>query len=82
MNTSSARLGDVADFVNGVAFKTSDWDESGSHKIIRIQNLTDSEKPFNRTNRKVTEKNIATRGDIWSRGLELWVYFGGTIATR
>jgi type I restriction enzyme S subunit len=33
-----ARLGDVADFVNGRAFKPSDWSSSGV-PIVRIQNL-------------------------------------------
>ena len=31
-------LGDVADFINGVAFKPEDWGTEGK-PIIRIQNL-------------------------------------------
>jgi len=31
-------LGEVAEFINGAAFKPEDWHENG-RKIIRIQNL-------------------------------------------
>ena len=48
-------LGDVAEFINGVAFKPEDWSEDG-RRIIRIQNLTDSSKLYNRTTRVVHEK--------------------------
>ena len=39
-------LGDIAEFVNGVAFKPEDWHDTGL-PIIRIQNLTDPTKPIN-----------------------------------
>ena len=71
-------LGDVADFVNGVAFKPADWEESGK-RIIRIQNLTDSTKPFNRTNRVVAKKYEVAPGDIlvsWSATLGVFVWEG------
>ena len=41
-------LGDVAEFINGYAFKQTDWNDDGL-PIIRIQNLTDESKSFNRT---------------------------------
>lgn len=66
-----ATLGDVAKFINGLAFKPEDWEPTGS-KIIRIQNLTDSAKPFNLTNRKVDPKYIVNPGDLlvsWSATL-------------
>lgn len=77
--SSLVRLGAVADFHNGVAFKQSDWVESGSHRIIRIQNLTDPGKPYNRTDRDVPEKNIAAPGDIlvsWSGTLGVFEWHG------
>ena len=64
-------LGDVADFVNGAAFKPEDWGDDG-HPIIRIQNLTDRSKPFNRTRRSVNEKLYVHPGDLlvsWSATL-------------
>lgn len=74
MNTVS--LGDVADFVNGVAFKPEDWHETGL-PIIRIQNLTDPNKPINLTNRKVADKYRVRRGDIlvsWSATLGVFTW--------
>jgi type I restriction enzyme S subunit len=69
-------LGDVAEFINGVAFKPEDWCEDGQ-RIIRIQNLTDSSKPFNRTTRVVHEKYHVQRGDLlvsWSATLGVFVW--------
>lgn len=69
-----ATLGSVAKFINGVAFKPSDWEDNG-RKIIRIQNLTDPSKPYNRTSREVDEKFIVRTGDIlvsWSATLDVF----------
>ena len=78
MSPSRVTLGDIADFVNGVAFKPADWEESGM-RIIRIQNLTDSKKPFNRTNRAVAKKYEVAPGDLlvsWSATLGVFVWEG------
>lgn len=69
-----ATLGSVAKFINGFAFKPSDWEDYG-RKIIRIQNLTDPSKPYNQTSRKVDEKFIVRKGDIlvsWSATLDVF----------
>lgn len=61
-------LGDIADFINGYGFKQTDWNNDGL-PIIRIQNLTDESKPFNRTILNTDKKYIIERGDIlvsWS----------------
>lgn len=82
MNPSRVPLGDIADFVNGVAFKPADWEESG-RRIIRIQNLTDATKPFNRTNRAVAKKYEVAPGDLlvsWSASLGVFVWEGPDIA--
>jgi type I restriction enzyme S subunit len=66
-----AELGAVADFINGAAFKPEDWGDEGK-KIIRIQNLNDPNKPFNRTKRKVDQKLHVLPGDLlvsWSASL-------------
>jgi type I restriction enzyme S subunit len=66
-----ACLGDVAEFVNGAAFKPEDWGDDG-HPIIRIQNLTDPSKSYNRSQRKVNEKLYVKPGDLlvsWSATL-------------
>ncbi len=70
------KLGEVADFQNGFAFKPSDWGEEGK-PIIRIQNLTKSSKNINRTTVEVDPKYHVERGDLlisWSAtiGVFLW----------
>ena len=65
------KLGDIADFINGFAFKPIDWNGNGK-KIIRIQNLTDSTKPYNSTDKRVDSKYVVHRGDLlvaWSATL-------------
>lgn len=64
-------LGELAAFVNGRAFQPSDWGKSGL-PIIRIQNLTDREKPFNYYSGKIEEKHRIRNGDVlvsWSASL-------------
>jgi type I restriction enzyme, S subunit len=76
MGVFRARLGDVAEFVNGLAFKPADWEENGK-RIIRIQNLTNPLKPFNRTRREVAEKFVAMPGDIlvsWSATIGVFIW--------
>lgn len=71
MKANFVELGNVAQFINGAAFKPEDWCEDGL-KIIRIQNLTDETKPFNCTKRVVDKKLIVEKGDIlvsWSATL-------------
>jgi type I restriction enzyme S subunit len=71
MTASRSTLGEVAEFINGAAFKPEDWTEAGQ-PIIRIQNLTDPSKPFNRTTRTVASKYQVDPGDLlvsWSATL-------------
>ncbi|AKB28173.1 Type I restriction-modification system, specificity subunit S [Methanosarcina siciliae T4/M] len=78
MSATFVKLGSVAEFINGVAFKPEDWGDSGT-KIIRIQNLTDSTKPFNRTNRTVSDKYHVRPHDLlvsWSATLGVFEWFG------
>lgn len=61
-------LGKLCRLVNGRAFKPTDWTPEGL-PIIRIQNLNDPEKPFNRFSGQVPGKFIVEDGDIllsWS----------------
>jgi type I restriction enzyme, S subunit len=75
-------LGDVADFINGAAFKLEDWGDDGA-RIIRIQNLTDATKPYNRTTRVVTERIHVQPGDLlvsWSATLGVFEWGGPDVA--
>ncbi len=51
----STALGNLAEFINGAAFKPEDWHSFGK-PIIRIQNLTDVDKPLNLTRRIIEPK--------------------------
>jgi type I restriction enzyme S subunit len=78
MTPSLVRLGDLAEFVNGLAFKPEDWQEDGA-RIIRIQNLTDPTKPYNRTTRAVEERYLVHPGDLlvsWSASLGVFEWLG------
>lgn len=62
------KLSQIAKFINGYAFKPSDWARNGT-RIIRIQNLKNNSKPFNRTKKNLSSKYWVNRGDIlvsWS----------------
>ncbi len=76
MTRNMTSLGEVAQFINGAAFKPEDWGDSG-FPIIRIQNLTDASKPFNRTTRTVAEKLQVHPGDLlvsWSATLGVFTW--------
>lgn len=82
MSSLISSLGDVADFVNGAAFKPEDWGDDGT-KIIRIQNLTDATKPYNRTKRVVSERIHVQPGDLlvsWSATLGVFEWRGPDVA--
>ncbi|MGO4822205.1 MULTISPECIES: restriction endonuclease subunit S [unclassified Flavobacterium] len=70
------RLGNIATFINGAAFKPEDWNDEGL-RIIRIQNLTNPNKPYNRTLRKVDDKYIVKKGDVlvsWSATIDVFIW--------
>ena len=73
-----ATLGDTADYINGRAFKSSEWEEHG-RPIVRIQNLTGSSSTVNRYSKAVDEKHIVRDGDLlisWSATLGAYIYRG------
>jgi type I restriction enzyme M protein len=73
----SAKLGDIAEYINGYPFKPEDWTTEGK-KIIRIQNLTGSSKTFNHTAREdIPEKYIVKKGDLlisWSATIGFYIW--------
>ncbi|MGV3570616.1 MAG: restriction endonuclease subunit S [Ramlibacter sp.] len=82
MSGLTSSLGDVADFINGAAFKPDDWGNHGN-RIIRIQNLTDATKPYNRTTRIVSERIHVQPGDLlvsWSATLGVFEWNGPDVA--
>jgi len=78
MTFSTVRLGEIAEFINGKAFGPSDWSDEG-RRIIRIQNLTTPEKPYNRTTVDVDEKYHVHQGELlvsWSASLGVYEWPG------
>ena len=72
------RLGDVATYINGYAFKPSDWSNEGK-PIIRIQDLTDNSYQMNRFNGRIPEKYYVKKGDVlisWSASLGVYRWTG------
>lgn len=71
-----ATINDLGVYLNGMAFKPSDWEDQGTG-IIRIQNLTNPKKPLNKTRRNFDEKYLVRRGDIlvsWSATLDVFFW--------
>ena len=82
MSAAFEQLGAIAKFINGAAFEPEDWGNSGA-RIIRIQNLTDPTKPFNRTTRSVPEQLHVHPGDLlvsWSATLGVFEWTGPDVA--
>lgn len=71
-------LGDVADYINGRAFKPKEWKKSGL-PIIRIQNLNKPEAVYNYTDERFEEKYLVNNGDLlyaWSASLGAHIWKG------
>lgn len=74
-----ARVNDTGLYINGLAFKPSDWKQTGL-PIIRIQNLTDPAKEFNYAQGRYPEEVIVQNGDLlvsWSATLEAFKWERG-----
>ncbi|VQH47920.1 restriction modification system DNA specificity subunit [Streptococcus pneumoniae] len=72
------KLGQVATFINGYAFKPQDWSSEGK-EIIRIQNLTKTSKGINYYSGTIDKKYIVEAGDIlisWSGTLGVFQWCG------
>ena len=75
---TTATLGEIAEYINGRAFKPDEWEESG-RPIIRIQNLTKSTNVVNYFSKPVKEKFIINDGELlisWSATLGAYIYKG------
>ena len=71
-----ARLGDIATYINGYAFKPSDWSSEGL-PIIRIQDLTGNSYQLNRYNGEYDTRYEVYPGDVlisWSASLGVYVW--------
>ena len=72
-------LGELAEYVNGRAFKPEDWGKTGL-PIIRIQNLTNAGNPFNFFDGPVQDQHLVNNGDLlisWSATLGSFIWTRG-----
>ena len=79
VNRKTVRLGDLATYVNGYAFKPSDWGETGL-PIIRIQDLTGNSYQLNRYEGEYPDRIEVNNGDVlisWSASLGVYVWQRG-----
>lgn len=68
------KLKEVGEFINGKAFKPSDWKKEGV-PIVRIQNLNDSQKEYNYFQGECEEKYFLDNEDLlvsWSASLGVY----------
>ena len=73
------KLGEVATYINGYAFKPDQWKESGT-PIVRIQNLNNENAPYNYYDGEVPDKVKIQNGDLlisWSASLGAYIWHGG-----
>lgn len=76
--TTLTRMGDVATYLNGYAFKPEQWEKSGL-PIIRIQNLNDSTAIYNYYTGTLPEKYYVQNGDVlvsWATHFEAYIWKG------
>ena len=79
MANKTARLGDLATYINGYAFKPADWGDTGL-PIIRIQDLTGNSYQLNRYDSEYPERIEVNDGDVlisWSASLGVYVWQRG-----
>nr|WP_314556241.1 restriction endonuclease subunit S [uncultured Prevotella sp.] len=72
------KLGEVASYINGFAFKPSQWSDTGT-PIVRIQNLNNPEASYNYYDGVLPDKVKIKKGDLlisWSASLGAYLWMG------
>lgn len=75
---ASSTIGEIANYINGRAFKPTEWEEAGI-PIIRIQNLNNPEAKYNYSSRTFEEKYVIRNGDLlfaWAASLGAYIWRG------
>jgi type I restriction enzyme, S subunit len=70
------KLGEIADYLNGRAFKPTEWEEQGL-PIIRIQNLNKPDARYNYSSQIFEDKYRVEKGDLlfaWSASLGAYIW--------
>lgn len=72
------KVGNVAKYTNGRAFKPEEWEPTGL-PIIRIQNLNDADAPYNRSSVIHEQKYLIKDGDLlfaWAASIGTYIWSG------
>ena len=72
------KVGNVAKYTNGRAFKPEEWESTGL-PIIRIQNLNDADAPYNRSSVIHEQKYLVKDGDLlfaWAASIGTYIWSG------
>ena len=75
---AKACVGDLAEYVNGRAFKPTEWKDAGK-PIIRIQNLNKRDAKYNYSPLGHEDKYLVKNGDLlfaWSASLGTYIWNG------
>ena len=75
---AAATLGEIGDYLNGRAFKASEWSKSG-RPIIRIQDLTGSKSKPNFFKGRAEKRYVVLPGDFlisWAATLGAYIWLG------
>ena len=78
-NYPTYKLGDVADYINGRAFKPKEWKEKGL-PIVRIQNLNDENAEYHYSDVTHVDKYLLHNGDLlfaWAASLGTYIWNSG-----
>jgi len=76
--TEFLKLGELASYINGCAFKPQDWEKQGL-PIIRIQNLTGTSSEYNYFSGEYPKNAGVKKGDVlisWSASLGVYIWEG------
>ena len=69
---------DIADYINGLAFKPEEWESEGL-PIIRIQNLNEPYAPYNYSSGNFEKQYQVQKGDLlfaWAASLGVYIWKG------
>lgn len=75
-NWTITSLGEVADYLNGRAFKPTEWEQNGL-PIIRIQNLNSERIKFNYSTKIFEDRYKVVKGDLlfaWAASLGVFIW--------
>ena len=72
----NSQLGDLAEYINGRAFKPTEWRKTGL-PIVRIQNLNNDSIEYNYTTGSYEDRYVVKKGDLlfaWAASIGVYIW--------